>query len=138
MGQYNPNDTDYQNRVTPQTFDSEVGSLRKINAELNNAVVALRRANPNTFTPASVQTAATGSNYTALTSAAGTRITGLNATGTSLTFRRVGTPAVTFAFASAATVDLPLTANANEWEVKRTDDSNTQVTLAYLLHSFVA
>lgn len=107
--------------------DSERGSLRKI-TEL------LARANPNTITASSVQTAAVGTDYTALPSGAGFKVDGDNTTGTSLTFRRVGTT-VTFAFASGATVSLPCVANANEWEVKRTDDSNTQVTLAFLRHS---
>lgn len=41
-------------------------------------------------------------------------------------------PSITFA--SGAAVDLPCAANANEWEVKRTDDSATPATFIGLMH----
>jgi hypothetical protein len=116
--------------LTPGVHDSERGSLRMI------AKLLGRLGQPNSITAGSVQTAAVGTDYTALASGTGVRIVADNTTGTSLTFRRVGTTP-TLAFASGARIDLPLVANQNEWEVKRTDDSNTQVTLAFLRHAIV-
>jgi hypothetical protein len=43
----------------------------------------------------------------------------------------------TVVVASAADIDLPCIANANEWEVKRTDNSATAVTLRALMHKMV-
>lgn len=117
-------------KLRATVYDSERGSLRQI------VELLARLGQPNKITADSVQTAATGTNYTALATGTGVRIVGDNTTGTSLTFRRVGTT-VTFAVASGARVDLPCVANQNEWEVKRTDDSNTQVTLAFLRHEMV-
>lgn len=118
----------YKSSLQPKTTDSSLGTMRKVNALL------CRLGQPNAITAASIQTHATGTNYTALATGTGVRIVGDNTTGTSLTFRRVGTT-VTFTFASGARVDLPCVANQSEWEVKRTDDSNTQVTLPFLRHS---
>lgn len=114
----------FRTSLRASLLDSDRGSLRKI-TEL------LARANPNAITAGSIQTAATGTNYTALADVAAFKLSGQNGTGTSLTFRRVGTT-VTFAFASGAAIELPCVANISEWEVKRTDDSDTQVTYGFL------
>ncbi len=94
--------------------------------------IAARLGQPDSFQEGSVQTAATGSNYTALPSKVGSKIVADNLTGQSLTVRRVG-GASTLVFASGARIELPVAANANEWEIKRTDNSNTQVTLAFFV-----
>lgn len=118
----------YENTLVPDRTDSDRGALLKILAQLN------RLGQPNSITASSIETAEDGTEYTALTTGAGVRIIGDNTTGTSLTFRRVGTT-VTFAVASGARVDLPCVANQSEWEVKRTDSSNTQVTLPFLRYA---
>lgn len=121
----------YRTSLRSATTDSDRGSLRK-------AVEMLARCGqPNSLTALARQTNATGTTYNAFTSTAGFRLTGTNATGTSLTFRRVAAPSVTFVVASGSPVDLPCVANASEWEVKRTDDSNTQVTLNVLVNAVV-
>jgi hypothetical protein len=121
---------DYLNTLRAQVYDGDRGTLKKI------LEVLARLGQPNAITPTEVETAAVGTNYTRLATGTGVRLVGDNTTGTSLTFARVGTT-VTFTFASGARVDLPLVANQNEWEVKRTDNSNTRVTLALLRHAVV-
>lgn len=121
----------YRTSLRAANIDSDRGSLRKI------VEILARCGQPNTFTALARATNATGTTYNAFASTAGFRLVGANATGTSLTFRRVAAPSVTFIVASAALVDLPCAANASEWEVKRTDDSNTPVTLNVLVHSVV-
>ncbi len=121
----------YITSLVSARHDSDRGSLRK-------AVNMLARCGqPNSLTALARATNATGTTYNAFASTAGFRLHGSNATGTSLTFRRVAAPSVTFVVASAALVDLPCVANASEWEVKRTDDSNTPVTLNVLVHAVV-
>lgn len=115
----------YRTSLRSSTSDSREGSLRIIAESL------ARLGQPNTITASSVQTSVSGTAYTALSAGAGARIVGQNATGTSLTFRRVGTTPV-FTFADGVLVDLPCAANQNEWEAKRTDDSASRVTLHFL------
>lgn len=113
----------YRTSLRSATTDSDRGSLRKI-AEL------LARSGPlNSQVSLARATNATGTTYNAFASTAALQLYGANGTGTSLTFRLVASPATTIVVASAALVDLPCVANASEWEVKRTDDSNTPVTL---------
>jgi hypothetical protein len=115
----------YRSSLRSSTSDSREGSLRIIAESL------ARLGQPNTITASSVQTSGTGTSFVTLGSGLGVRIVGQNGTGTSLTFRRVGTTTV-FTFANGARVDLPCAANQNEWQVKRTDDSGSQVTLLFL------
>jgi len=117
--------------LAPSVYDSERGSLRMI-AKLLGRLVP-----PNSIVSLARQTNVVGTTYNAFASTAGVRITGQNGTGTGLTFRRVASPATTLAVASGAEIDLPCSANASEWEVKRTDDSNTQVTLNVHVHNVV-
>lgn len=112
----------YRTSLVPSRADSDIGTRRKVLAAL------ARLIQPNSIADVSKQTAATGTNYVALPSVAAVRLVGDNGTGTSIIARRVGKTA-TRTFASGAVVDLPCVANASEWEIKRTDDSNTQVTL---------
>jgi hypothetical protein len=77
------------------------------------------------------QTAATGTNWTALASGATKTITVRNRTGTSIDIRKVG-GSVFFTMVDGDDVPLPVLANSNEWEIKRTDNSNTRVTIKFL------
>jgi hypothetical protein len=120
--------------LSPSKYDSDRGSLRILCGQL------ARMGQPNSIVDHSIQTEAVGTTYAALPVASPlidcARIVGDNTTGTSLTFRRVGTT-VLFAFASGARVELPVVASPTEWEVKRTDDSNTQVTFKYLRYAMI-
>lgn len=120
----------YRTSRKTSAYDSEKGSLRKM-------VDSLARLSPNSLVSLARQTNVVGTTYNAFASTAGFRLYGTNATGTSMTFRLVASPATTIVVASAAPVDLPCVANASEWECKRTDDSNTQVTLNVLVHNTV-
>ncbi len=121
---------DYLQSVRSKSFDTDRGSLRK-------AVELLARmALPNTITAQATQTSAAGATYVRLTSVPCHQVGGSNNTGTSLTFRRFGTTSVLI-FADGAKIDLPCVANSAEWEVRRTDVSNTQVTFGGLLYSNV-
>jgi hypothetical protein len=83
------------------------------------------------YDQAETQTAATGTNWTALASGATKNITVRNRTGTSIDIRKVG-GSVFFSLVDGDDVPLPVLANSNEWEIKRTDNSNTQVVVKFL------
>jgi predicted PurR-regulated permease PerM len=80
---------------------------------------------------AETQTASTGTNWTALASGATKNITVRNRTGTNIDIRKVG-GSVFFSLVDGDDVPLPVLANSNEWEIRRTDTSNTQVTVKFL------
>jgi hypothetical protein len=80
---------------------------------------------------AETQTAATGTNWTALTSGATKNITVRNRTGTSIDIRKVG-ELVFITLVNGDDVTLPVLANSSEWEIRRTDTANTQVTIKFL------
>lgn len=117
--------------LAPSVYDSERGSLRMI------AKMLARLGQPNSIVSLARQTNATGTTYNAFASTAGVRIVGSNGTGTSMTFRRVASPATTIVVASGGAIDLPCVENASEWECKRSDDSNTQVTLNVHVYNVV-
>jgi hypothetical protein len=83
------------------------------------------------YDQAETQTAAIGTNWTALASGATKNITVLNRTGTSIDIRKVG-GSVFFTMVDGDDVPLPVLANSNEWEIKRTDNSNAQVVVKFL------
>jgi hypothetical protein len=83
---------------------------------------------------AETQTAATGTNWTALASGGTKNITVRNRTGTSIDIRKVG-GSVFFSLVDGDDVPLPVLANSNEWEIKRTDNSNTQVVVKVLRYA---
>ena len=83
---------------------------------------------------AETQTAATGTNWTTLPSGATKNITVRNRTGTSIDIRKVG-GSTFFSLADGDDVPLPVLANSNEWEIKRTDNSNTQVVVKFLRYA---
>jgi hypothetical protein len=80
---------------------------------------------------AETQTAATGTNWTALASGATKNITVRNRTGTNIDIRKVG-ESVFITLVNGDDVTLPVLANSNEWEIRRSDQSNTQVTIKFL------
>lgn len=121
----------YETTLVPARTDSDRGVMLKVLAMLN------RLGQPNSIVSLARQTNATGTTYNAFASTAGVRIKGQNNTGTSLTFRLVGSTGTTIIVASGGDVDLPCVSNASEWAVKRTDDSNTQVTLNVHVHNVV-
>lgn len=121
----------YKSSLVTKPTDSLLGSIRK-------AVNMLARlGQPNSIVSLARQTNVVGTTYNAFASTAAVRLVGVNGTGTGLTFRRVASPATTIAVAAGAAIDLPCIANASEWECKRTDDSNTQVTLNIHAHNVV-
>ena len=83
----------------------------------------------------SVQTQATGTNYSTFPSVAATTCDVLNTTGTDLYIKStsITTP---FILPSGAAVQIFVTANTNEIQVRRVDGSNTQVTLHAQHHKF--
>lgn len=123
--------TSFLTTLVASVSDSERGSLRMI------AKMLARLGQPNSIVSLARDTNATGTTYNAFSSTAGVLIKGQNGTGTSLTFRLVASPATTLAFASGADIELPCVANASEWAVKRTDDSNTPVTLNVHVYNVV-
>lgn len=76
----------------------------------------------------SVQTNATGTTYTAFTSQACKQLTLVNNTGTTIEFRQGGAGVAVPVFDKAAFTIFGLT-NTNQIDIRRTDTSNTQVTI---------
>jgi len=83
----------------------------------------------------SVQTAATGTNYTALPTVAGVRMVRFVHPTAAIQVREVGgTKTVTFP-ADAESV-IYTAQNSNQLEVRRADTSNTQLTIALLIGKY--
>ena len=83
----------------------------------------------------SVQTNATGSSYTALSSAACDRITILNQSGADIEVRR-GATGVAIPVFDGSGMPFAGLSNASALDVRRIDQSNTQVTIQYLIETF--
>lgn len=79
---------------------------------------------------ASAQTAATGTNYTALTAQACQQVTIVNDTGTKLEVRQDGA-GVALKILDNSYYTFYGIGNANQLAVRRADTSNTQVTATY-------
>jgi hypothetical protein len=79
----------------------------------------------------STQTANPGTNWTALTAGACSQITIQNLTGTVISYR-LGTSSAEFDLPNGSSVILPVLANSNEWQIRRKDTSNSQVTVQFL------
>lgn len=79
---------------------------------------------------AQVQTAATGTNFTALASLICFQICFSNNTGQNISVRYVGQTVELVVFAGTMMTFDGIT-NANQLELRRTDTSNTQVTIQY-------
>jgi hypothetical protein len=73
----------------------------------------------------------TAATWTALAAGATRNITVRNRTGTNIDIRKTAT--TTFiTLANNEDVTLPVLANSNEWEIKRTDNNATAVTVKFL------
>jgi hypothetical protein len=99
------------------------------------ASVETAPSNSTTWGGLSVQSAATGTDYTALPSNLATTCDVLNTTGTDLYIKNtsVATP---FILPSGSAVQIFVTANTSEIQFRRLDGSNTQVTLHAQYHLF--
>ena len=77
----------------------------------------------------SATTASTGTNWTSLASQSCTAVTVVNLTGTTIS-ARIGGTGNSVSIPDNTAVKLYVAANANEISLRRSDTSNTQVTLA--------
>jgi hypothetical protein len=77
-----------------------------------------------------VTTAATGTNYTALPDKPARVVTLRNATASDIDIRKVGSGESPYLIPPGEIELFVVVSNANEIELKRTDNSNTQLTLA--------
>ena len=93
-------------------------------------------AQSSTWGTGTVQTAATGTNYTALGANACSEVALTNATAVTLAFRRVGSSNNPARLLPGDTIVIPVIANSNEIEVKRLDDDNTQVTTSFVFAAY--
>jgi hypothetical protein len=97
-------------------------------APASDAVFATSLPVTSSATILSLTTAATGTNYTAFSSQACTSLDIVNNTGTTLEYRRNGAGTALQIPDRSARLVIGIT-NANQVGVRRTDTSNTQVTL---------
>lgn len=79
----------------------------------------------------STQTANPGTNWTALAAGACSQITLQNLTGVTISYR-LGGGGAEFDLPTNAAAVLPCLANSNEWQIRRRDTSNAQVTIQFL------
>lgn len=103
------------------------GTTNKVNIGTDGTVVAT----PPTVTAGNdaTQSAATGTNWTALASHTAKQVTIINTTGTAISVRYGSSTGISLPDGSGYTFR-GLT-NSTGLQVKRTDDSNTQVSVAY-------
>jgi hypothetical protein len=132
IAKYNAQITDTESAVV-ETAVQKLAIAQLVDATLGGAVIATTSA-VTSYDQAETQTAATGTNWTALASGATKNITVRNRTGTSIDIRKVG-GSTFFSLADGDDVPLPVLANSNEWEIKRTDNSNTQVVVKFLRYA---
>jgi hypothetical protein len=127
-------------QIDTVTTDGERGALIRQLAEAQQAsatdVTDGIDAIPSvtSYDLAEAQTAATGTNWTALASGTTKNVTVRNRTATSIDIRKVG-GSTFFSLADGDDVTFPVLANSNEWEIKRTDNSNTQVVVKFLRYA---
>jgi hypothetical protein len=114
------------NATTPTLADGQW-----INPQLDINGRILISESIRSYDLAETQTAATGTNWTALASGATKNITVRNRTGTNIDIRKVG-ESVFFTLVDGDDVPLPVLANSNEWEIKRSDNSNIRVVVKFL------
>ena len=86
------------------------------------------------YSVGSTSTSATGTQYVALESGVATAITIRNRTGTTLEIRKSG-GTNTLLLANNEDLPLPVLANSNEWELRRSDISNTQASVKFLRYT---
>ena len=88
-----------------------------------------RIAPVNSWGTLKVTTAATGTNYAAMPDKAARVVTLCNASGTAIHIRKAGGTEDPYVLADGGAEVFPVLGNAKEIEIKRVDDSDTQVTL---------
>lgn len=86
------------------------------------------------YSAAATQTNATGTTWTALAAGACTQINLRNRTGVSVDFR-IASDTTIFTLISGEDITLPCLTNSSEWEIRRTDTSNTQVTVQFFRYT---
>lgn len=89
------------------------------------------RQRVSAFSVDTVQTSASGTAYQALPSGAATQITAINTSGTELSLAKGGA-GESLLLADGFEIVLPVLANSNEWSIKRSDESTTQVSAKIL------
>jgi hypothetical protein len=135
ISKYNAQITDTESAVIETAVQklaiAQIAQL--VDTTIGGAVIATTSA-VTSYDQAETQTASTGTNWTALASGATKNITVRNRTGTNIDIRKVG-GSVFFSLVDGDDVPLPVLANSNEWEVKRSDNSNTQVVVKFLRYA---
>lgn len=95
---------------------------------------AIRILKGGTLSIAQIQTAVTGTNFTALTSLLCYEVCFSNNTGQDISVRKVG-GSVEFVVFAGTMMTFDGITNSNQLELRRTDTSNTQVTIQYTTNS---
>jgi hypothetical protein len=108
------------------------GQWVELQGDINGRLLTSERV--VSYSIGSTQTSATGSSWVALASGATRNITIRNRTGTSIDIRPVGSSDF-FTMADGDTETYPVNANSNEWEIKRSDNSNTQVVVKFFRYA---
>jgi hypothetical protein len=103
---------------------SEAAQLRSIGERLRVSAYSLGETSTNNL----------GTTWVPLASGAATSITIRNRASTSIDVRIAGGGSV-LTLANNEDVALPVIANSNEWEIRRTDTSNTQVSIRFLRYT---
>lgn len=121
-------------KATPQSIS--VASLPlPAGAATESTLATVRdRLRVSDYSVGSTTTSATGTQYVALESGASTAITIRNRGGTTIEVRRVG-GTNTLRVEDREDLPLPVLANSNEWEIRRSDTSNTQVSIRFLRYT---
>lgn len=123
--------------LAPDNTDSEIKSLQKINELLLNLYQNAGSSGSVGTVFSSVQTAATGTNWTALGSQAcdQVEIVGVAWSGTTkvddidFEVRKTASPGEVYRISSGTAVLFRGFANVDELQIRRVDTSNTQVTV---------
>lgn len=110
------------------TGNVNVGTSVEVNNTTVNPVPVIERPQTITATIISALTAAVGSNYTAFGSVACTSLEISNNTGTTIEYRR-GATGTAFPIPTGTVKKIVGITNANQIDIRRTDTSNTQVTV---------
>lgn len=113
--------------LNPQSDDTQFNLELRRTAALSNLSSV---SNPVSGVIGSAQTAATGSNWTALSSQACFECTILNTTGTTIEIRRGGS-GTGLPIPSGNAYTFRAITNANQLSIRRVDTSNTQVAVYY-------
>jgi hypothetical protein len=124
--------------VTGETIPSGSGALgwlSSIRAAVQSVVTAVgvvsSRQRVSAFSAATVSTSATGTTWVLLTAGACTSVTLHNTSAVNVDYR-IAADTTTFTLTAGSVVALPCTSTSSEWEVRRTDTSNTPASVKIL------